>query len=152
MSWGRRPGTKFVCLLPGQACEEPKMNPYSSLCDDFGVYVYLNTKMELPTSRETVLHFFEALQKFFPKMTDFERRDSGEYVLEEDRETGSYRWASMESKRLSTGFVNPPSLEDADAQHQRVLEVAPYHLDFTGLDVEAQDVLFVFDLPYAGNH
>ena len=23
------------------------MNPYSSLCDDFGVYVYLNTKMDL---------------------------------------------------------------------------------------------------------
>ena len=24
------------------------MNPYSSLCDDFGVYVYVNTKMDLP--------------------------------------------------------------------------------------------------------
>ena len=128
------------------------MNPYSSLCDDFGVYVYLNTKMELPTNRETVLHFFEAMQKFFPKMTDFERRESGEYILEEDRETGSYRWASMEAKRLSTGFVNPPSVEEADAQHLKVLEVAPYHLGFNGLDVEALDVLFVFDLPYSGNH
>jgi len=39
------------------------MNPYSSLCDDFGVYVYLNTRMELPTNRETVLHFFESLRK-----------------------------------------------------------------------------------------
>ena len=38
------------------------MNPYSSLCDDFGVYVYLNTKMELPSGRETVLHFFDSLQ------------------------------------------------------------------------------------------
>ena len=43
------------------------MNPYSSLCDDFGVYVYLNTKMELPTGRETVLHFFDGLQKTFPQ-------------------------------------------------------------------------------------
>ena len=34
------------------------MNPYTALCDDFGVYVYLNTKMELPSNRETVLHFF----------------------------------------------------------------------------------------------
>ena len=41
------------------------MNPYSSLCDDFGVYVYVNTKMELPTNRETVLHFFDSLQKTF---------------------------------------------------------------------------------------
>ena len=41
------------------------MTPYSSLCDDFGVYVYVNTKMELPTKRETVLHFFDSLQKTF---------------------------------------------------------------------------------------
>ena len=33
------------------------MNPYSSLCDDFGVYVYVNTKMNLPSGRETILHF-----------------------------------------------------------------------------------------------
>src|SRR5262249_15097595 len=70
--------------------EVPKMNPYSSLCDDFGVYVYLNTKMELPSGRETVLHFFDSLQKSFPQMTDFDRRENGEFVLEEDREKGSY--------------------------------------------------------------
>ncbi len=128
------------------------MHSYSSLCDDFGVYAYLNTKMELPTGRESVLHFFEALQKCFPKMTDFERRENGDTVLEEDRESGSYRWVSMESKRLCMGFVNPPSLEDADAQHEKVLELAPYHLDFSPLDIEALDATFVFDLRYSGNH
>ena len=35
---------------------------------------------------------------------------------------------------------------------ERVLEMAPYHLGFNGLDVEAVDVLYVFDLAYAGNH
>ncbi|HEY1377478.1 MAG TPA: hypothetical protein VGF55_11830 [Gemmataceae bacterium] len=128
------------------------MNPYTSLCDDFGVYTYLNTKMELPQGREAVLHFFDSLQKTYPKMTDFERRESGEYVLEEDREQGSYKWVSLEARRLSAGFVNPPALEDADAQHERVLELAPYHLDFSPLDIEALDVLFVFDFAYAGNH
>jgi hypothetical protein len=128
------------------------MHPYSSFCDDFGVYVYLNTKMELPTGREPVLHFYDAVRKSFPRMTDFERRENGEYVLEEDRESGSYRWVALESKRLSSGFVNPPTVDDADAQHLRVLDIAPYHLDFNGLDVEALDVLFVFDLAYAGNH
>ena len=84
------------------------MHPYSSLCDDFGVYVYLNTKMELPTNRETVLHFFEALQKFFPKMTDFERRDSGEYVLEEDRESArSLPLLQAEAARAPDGDVEP---------------------------------------------
>lgn len=128
------------------------MNPYSSLCDDFGVFSYLNTKLDLPNGRETVLHFFEALQKSFPQMTDFDRRENGDFALEEERESGSYRWAALETRRLAVGFVNPPTLEDADTTHERVLEVAPYHLDFSALDCEALDVTFTFDLLYAGNH
>jgi hypothetical protein len=116
------------------------------------VYVYVNTKMELPTRRETVLHFFDSLQKTFPQMTDFDCRESGEYVLEEDREQGSYRWVTLEAQRFCSGYVNPPSLEAADTQHERVLELAPYHLDFGALDCEALDVLFAFDFMFTGNH
>jgi len=128
------------------------MNPYSSLCDDFGVYVYLNTKMDLPTGRETVLHYFDGLRKTFPTMTDFDARESGDYVLEEDREQGSYRWVTLETRRLCSGFVNPQELDLADALHEHVLEVSPYHLDFNPLDCEALDVLFAFDFTYGGNH
>jgi hypothetical protein len=109
-------------------------------------------KVEMPTARETVLHFFEALQKSYPSMTDFEKRDSGEYTLEEDREAGSYRWASLDGRRLCTGFVNPPALEDADEHNQRVLEMATYHLDLHGLQTDALDVLYYFDFLYQGNH
>ena len=56
------------------------MNSYSSLCDDFGVSTYLHGKLEMPTGRETVLHFFEAVQKAAPKMTEFEKRSDGEYI------------------------------------------------------------------------
>ena len=128
------------------------MNPYSSLCDDFGIYVYTNTKMELPNRRETVLHFFDSLQKTFPQMTDFDKRETGEFVLEEDREQGSYRWVTLETQRICTGYVNPPNIEAADTQHERVLELAPYHLDFSPLDCEALDVLFAFDFMFTGNH
>src|SRR6266404_2135639 len=128
------------------------MTPYSSLCDDFGVFAYVNTKMELPSGCETVLHFFNSLQKTFPMMTDFDCRAGNEYVLEEDREQGSYRWIGLELKRFASGFVNPPSVEAADAQHERVLEIAPYHLDFGSLDCESLDVLFSFDFLYQGNH
>jgi len=128
------------------------MNPYSSLCDDFGVYVYLNTKMELPSNRETILHFFDSLQKTYPQMTDFDCRENGEYVLEEDREQGSYRWVTFESKRLSSGYVNPAEVEAADSYHERILELAPYHLDLNPLDCEALDVLFAFDFMFSGNH
>src|SRR5438270_2760389 len=126
------------------------MNPYSSLCDDFGVYVYVNTKMNLPSSRETVLHFFDRLRKSMPTLTDFDCRENGEFVLEEDREQGSYRWVTLETRRLCTGYVNPPGLEAADAHHEHVLETAPYHLDFSQLDCEAMDVLFAFDFLFSG--
>jgi len=128
------------------------MTSYGSLCDDFGVSSYLMGKVEMPTGREAVLHFFEALQKANPKMTDFEKRDSGEYTLEEDRDVGTYRWASLDARRLCTGYVNPPALEDADEHNQRVLEMATYHLDLHGLQTDALDVLYYFDFLYQGNH
>jgi hypothetical protein len=128
------------------------MNPYSSLCDDFGVYVYVNTKMDLPTGRETVLHFFDRVRKTYPTMTDFDHRETGEYVLEEDREQGSYRWVTLENRRLCIGFVNPPEVEAADQINEMVLESAPYYLSCGPLDCEATDVLFAFDFLYTGNH
>ena len=128
------------------------MNSYASLCDDFGVSTYVHGKLEMPTGRETVLHFFEAVQKAFPKMTEFEKRSDTEHVLEEDRESGSYRWASLDHRRLCAGFVNPPSLDDADAHNDRILELAPYHLDLSAMQTESMDVLYYFDFLYQGNH
>lgn len=128
------------------------MDSYSSFCDDFGVSTYLNGKLEMPTGRETVLHFFEAVQKSFPKMTEFEKRDSGEYMLEEERDGGSYRWCSLDVRRLCAGFVNPPAIADADAHNERILGMAPFHLDLHAMQTESMDVLYYFDLLYQGNH
>jgi hypothetical protein len=128
------------------------MNTYASLCDDFGVSTYLHGKLEMPSNRETVLHFFEAVQKAFPKMTDFDKRNEDEYLLEEDREAGSYRWTSLDKRRLCAGFVNPPTLDDADSHIERILELAPYHLDLSNLQTESMDVLYYFDFLYQGNH
>jgi hypothetical protein len=108
--------------------------------------------MDLPSRRETVLHFFDGLRKIYPTMTDFDCRESGEFVLEEDREQGSYRWCTIETKRLCAGHVNPSDLDVADQFHEHVLEVSPYHLDFNPLDCEALDALFAFDFMYTGNH
>src|SRR3984893_16328671 len=85
-------------------------------------------------------------------MTDFDCRENGEFVLEEDREQGSYRWVTLESRRICTGYVNPPELASAAARHERILEAAPYHLNFNALDCEALDVLFAFDFMFTGNH
>ncbi len=128
------------------------MNPYPTLCDDFGIFVYLNTRLDLPATPETVLHFFEAIQKVYPSMTELERRDGGEIVLEEDREQGSCRSIALETRRLASAYLNPPTLEDADQQHERLLELAPFHLDVSGLNCESLDVVFTFDFLYSGNH
>ena len=83
------------------------MSQFSALCDEFYVNMSLNTEMELPTGRDTLLHFFEQLQKQYPTMRNFYSRQRGEYILEEDKDSGSYRWATVEAKRVSSGFVNP---------------------------------------------
>src|SRR5205807_10193331 len=44
---------------------------YHSYCDDYYVNMNLNTEMDLPTSRETVLHFFEQVKKTYPAMRNF---------------------------------------------------------------------------------
>ncbi len=128
------------------------MNSYTALCDDFGVSTYVHSKLDMPTSRETVLHFFETVQKAFPKMTDFEKRGENDYLLEEERDSGSYRWTSLDLRRLCCGYVNPPSLDEADAHNERILEIAPYHLDLSSMQTDSMDVLYYFDFTYQGNH
>ncbi len=128
------------------------MNPYSSLCDDFYVNMNLGTEMELPTNRETVLHFFERIQKTYPTMRNFYCRDRGDFILEEDKDQGSYRWCTIEPRRVCSGQVNPDNVIDALDQHKLVLELAPYTLSVSPLDCEALDLLYGFDFTYRGNH
>lgn len=128
------------------------MNRYSSLCDDFYVNLNLGTEMELPTSRETILHYFERIQKKYPSMRNFYCREKGDFVLEEDKDRGHYRWATIEARRVCSGYVNPPSVEAALEQHRLALELAPYMLSVSPLDCEALDLLYGFDFTYRGNH
>lgn len=120
--------------------------------DDFYVNVNLNTELELPTSRDTVLHFFEQMKKAFPDLRNFYSRDAGDLVLEGDKEQGHYRWVAIEPKKLGSGAVNPDSLEEAYRQHEIVLDLAPHLLTISTLDCEALDVMYGFDFTFEGNH
>lgn len=128
------------------------MSQFGVLSDDFYVNMNLNTEMELPQSRETVLHFFEQIQKKYPGMRNFYSRDRGEYVLEEEKERSTYRWATVEAKRICSGHVNPASVDEAVEQHASVLELVPYALSISRLDCESLNVMFGFDFTYRGNH
>jgi hypothetical protein len=128
------------------------MNPYAALADDTFVNLNLNTELQLPSQRETLLEFFGRVQKSYPTMRNFFARETGDFVLEEDKDQASYRWMSVEARRICSGYVNPPDLDEAMAQHQLALELAPYMLSVSPLDCEALDFLMGFDFAYRGNH
>jgi len=128
------------------------MTDFAGLADDFYVNMNLMTEMELPGQRDTILHFFECLQKHYPTMRKFYCRDKRDFVLEEDKDNGRYRWTAVETRRLSSGEVNPASPEEAMKQHKLVLDLAPALLSVSPLDCEALDLLFGFDFAYRGNH
>jgi len=129
-----------------------RMNRYTCDADEFYVNLQLNTEMELPTNRDTVLHFFEQMKKGFPELRNLHSRENGDLVLEGDKEQDSYRWLAIESRRLCSGHFNPGSVEDAYRQHDFVLELAPHLLTISLLDCEALDLMFGFDFNFDGNH
>ncbi len=128
------------------------MTKYSAYSDDFYVNVNLHTEMEIGQSRDAVLHYFEMLRKLYPGMRHFYSRERGEYVLEEDKEKGSYRWSSIEPKRICSGFVNPPTIEEALEQHRKVFDALPFALSVSPLDCESLNFLIGFDYTFRGNH
>ena len=128
------------------------MNRFSSLSDDYYINMNLATEMELTCGRETVLHFFEQIQKKYPTMQNFYQRDKGEFMLEEEKDRGHYRWCSIEPRRVCSGCVNPESFDAAITQHHFLLDVAPYALSISRLDCEALDFLIGFDFTCRGNH
>ncbi len=128
------------------------LNTYSSLCDDFYLDMYINTELDLPTNRDTILAFFERIQKQFPSMGFFYRRGNNEYCLEEDRNLGQYRWITLEIDRIASGVANPSDFEMAYSQDKLVLELMPYMLSVNHLDIDSMDVTFAMDFDFAGSH
>ena len=129
-----------------------RMNRYISDADEFYVNVHLNTEMELPNNRDTVLHFFEQMKKGFPELRNFYTRENGDLVLESEKEDESHRWLAIEPRRLCSGHFNPEALDDSFRQHELVLDLAPHLLTISLLDCEALDVMFGFDFNFEGNH
>lgn len=124
---------------------------YGALCDDFYVNQKLTLRMDMPSDRETVLHLFEQVRKAMPDMSRF-RRFEGELALESSRKDGKYRWIALRRTSLRTGIVNPDSMQQVSDFHRMMLEIAPYHLTISPLDVDYLELMFGFDLECKGNH
>jgi hypothetical protein len=127
------------------------MNKYGAFCDDSYVNMHLTTEMDLPQNRESVLHFFEQVQKRYQRLNNFYARERGEFCLEEEKEGGSYRWVSIEPRRMCSGSVNPSTVEQAIDQHCAVLELVPFSLSVSHLDCESLNFTMGFDFTYRGN-
>lgn len=123
---------------------------FGALCTDFYINQRLGLKMDLPTERETILHFFDRIRADQPTMKRF-RRYSDELALESSARDAVYRWMALRTSSIRAGFVNPETLEEAYDLHRLILKICPFHLSISPLDVEVQELTFGFDLEAKAN-
>lgn len=123
---------------------------YRALCSDFYVNQKLSVKLDLPQGRETTLDLFERVRKTFPSMSSF-RRYQGELALESSQADMPHRWVAVRPGNVRSGVVNPGGPDDAYGLHRTVLEVAPFFLSISPLDIEYVELLYGFDFHAPGN-
>lgn len=127
------------------------MNKYGAFCDDTYLNMHLTSQMDLPQNRDSVLHFFEQVQRRYPKLSNFYARERSEFCLEEEKEGSGHRWVSIEPRRLCSCSVNPTTIDEAIEQHCAVLDLVPFSLSISHLDCESLNITMGFDFTYRGN-
>ena len=118
---------------------------YSAICTDFYINQKISLRMDLPSTRESVLDMFDRVRKELPSMDRF-RRYEGELALESPEQSSQYSWVALRRTSIRSGWVNPESLEQAHKLHRLILDVAPYFLSISPLDVEFVELVYGFDL------
>jgi hypothetical protein len=120
------------------------MSTFTAFCSDFYVNQKLALKLDLPERRETVLDLFDRVRRTFPRLSTFQRYD-GEVALESDSSEREWQWVALRQTTIRSGHVNPATLADSYNFHKALLEVAPYFLSISPLDVDMLEVVFGFD-------
>lgn len=124
---------------------------YRALCSDFYINAKLNVRMELPTNREPVLELFERTRRSYPAMNAF-RRYKDELALESAPNASPHRWIAIRKASVRSGVVNPSDAEEMYSIHRTAMEISPYFLSISPLDIEYIELLYGFDLAAHGNH
>jgi hypothetical protein len=126
---------------------------FESLADETYVATRLFLKLDLTPSRESLLQFCEHVRRAFPGMKRFRRRDDAAIVLDEEpHDNGQRRYLRVSAKSLRFGHVGASTRADVGAFADLILTHAPYYLSLSDLDYEVLEIVFGFDLEYAGNH
>lgn len=120
------------------------MSTFTAFCSDFYVNQKLGLKLDLPERRETVLDLFDRVRRTFPRLSTFQRYD-GEVALESDSTEREWQWVALRQTTIRSGHVNPATLSDTYAFHKALLEIAPYFLSISPLDIDMLEIVFGFD-------
>lgn len=126
------------------------MSALTSVCSDFYVNQRVGLTLDLPSSRDTILSMFDRVRRDRPALARFRRFDD-ELALESSVADGSYHWLALNRTAIRSGWVNPESLDEAYDLHQMILDVAPYFLSVSPIDVDHVELLFGFDIEANGN-
>jgi hypothetical protein len=125
-------------------------NSYGALCSDFYVNLKVGLKLDLPDDRQSILDLFDRIKRQHPALKHLKRFKS-EFALESNDAEGRNQWLALRRNTIRAGTVNTPELKDAYALHKTILEVAPFFLSLSALDLDYIEVLFGFDLETDAN-
>ncbi|MEO1277390.1 MAG: hypothetical protein AAFV77_00340 [Planctomycetota bacterium] len=127
------------------------IDSYKALCSDMYVNLKLAFHSELDATRQVTVEFFDRLRKEFPGLQTF-RHMPGELALESPAGVNPQHWVAVRGNCVRAGAVNPESFEEAYQLHSAVLELAPYYLGISPLDIDYYETLFGFDIDAIGDH
>ena len=125
-------------------------NSFSSLCSDFYVNQKVAFCVDLPKVNEAASDLFDRIRKEIP---DFNRIQpfENELTMETSEVDSRYQWVGLRPRSIGSGSVNPVQIEDAYHLHRLLLELMPYYLSVTTLNIEFIELVFGFDLPAREN-
>jgi len=126
------------------------MHSFSTFCSDFYVNQKIKLSLDLPKIQESATDMFERIRREIPEFERIRPFD-GEVALETAEVEGRYQWVGLRPRSIGSGVVNPTHVEKAYDLHRLVLELAPYYLSLTPLQIECIELVFGFDLPAREN-
>ncbi|MDP6541993.1 MAG: hypothetical protein QGF07_04325 [Phycisphaerales bacterium] len=123
---------------------------FSTLCSDFYVNQKISLCVDMPKVKEAASDVFDRIRKEVPEF-DRIRPFDNELAMETSEVDGRYQWVGLRPKSIGSGSVNPIQIEDGYHLHRLLLELMPYYLSVTPLNVEYIELVFGFDLPAREN-
>ncbi len=131
--------------------DSQQIESYKALCSDMYVNLKLAFHSEIDATRQVTVEFFDRLRKEFPALQTF-RHVQNELAIESAPGIAPQHWVAVRGNCVRAGAVNPDSFEQAYQLHAAVLELAPYYLGISPLDIDYYETLFGFDIEAAGDH